>query len=105
MMLEIPDELKGMQEPLQALVDAASDQIDRARRGRRIDSERFERVAAERVAAVERGIHAACLPALDVDGAEVLLDGELFRRVGRHPATYRAGAGEDRGRIVSASFR
>lgn len=94
MMLEIPDELKGMQGPLQALIDAASDQIERARRGRRIDYERFEGVAAERAAAVERGIHAACLAALDVDAAEVLLDGELFRRVGRHPATYRAGAGE-----------
>ena len=94
MMLEIPEELKGMQEPLQALMDEASKQIDRARRGRRMDYERFESLVAERVAAVDRGIHAVCLAALDVDAPGILIDGELFRRVGRHPATYRAGAGE-----------
>jgi len=90
MMLEIPEELEGMQEPVQALMDEASKLIDRARRGRRMDYERFESLAVERVATVGRGIHAACLAALDVDAPGILIDGELFRRVDTGPlGTYR----------------
>jgi len=94
MVLEIPEELKVLEGPLNALVGEARRRLADAKRGRRIDYELFEQRVAERVAAIEVATHAATLAALDIDAERVLINDKLHVRVGRYPAPYRTRAGE-----------
>jgi hypothetical protein len=94
MMLEIPDALKPMFEPLRDLLAEAQTQVDRGRAlGREAQYESFEGRVVERLAAVERGVHEATLSALDVDQVQILINGELHVRVVRDQTTYMTQAG------------
>lgn len=95
MMLEIPDALKPMLEPLRALVTEVVAQVERSRTlGREAKYEAFEQKLMERTAAVERGAHEVTLSALDVDAAKILINGELHTRVLRDAATFMSQPGE-----------
>jgi hypothetical protein len=94
MMLEIPDALKTMFEPLRQLVETAAAQVERGGRlGRAAQYEAFEARVMERLAAVERGAHEAALSALDVNAARILIGGELHVRVLRDGTTFMTQAG------------
>ena len=92
--LEIPESLKGLEQPLRALLSECSAGVEQARSGRRVDYESYEGRLARAVAAVECAAHAATLSALDIDADEVLINDRLHRRVGRCSAPYRTQAGE-----------
>lgn len=95
MMLEIPDALKPMLEPLRDLLKEAQAQVDRGRAlGREVQYESFEGRLVEKLAAVERGSHQATLMALDVDAPQIVINGEAHVRVLRDQTTYMSQAGE-----------
>ena len=78
MMIEIPDALKTMFEPLRDLVVTTTEQIERCKAlSREPKYEVFEGEVAAKLAAVERGAHEATLSALDVDAPHIRLNGEL----------------------------
>jgi hypothetical protein len=52
-----------------------------------------ERRFADATAAIERAAHGVALAALDMDCERVRIGGDLYRRVGRHPQTYKTPAG------------
>ena len=94
-MLEIPETLKSMHEPLRLLIAEAQAQVERGGAfSREVQYEAFEGRLVERLAAVERGAHEAALSALDVDAPQVLINGELHVRVVRDATTYRSQAGD-----------
>lgn len=91
--LEVSENLKGLEGPLVALVAEAERRLRDARQGRGVDYELFEQRVGERLAEVERTVHGATLAALDVDAEHVLINGRLHARVGRNPAEYKCQAG------------
>jgi hypothetical protein len=94
MMLEIPDALKPMFEPLRDLLNETVAQVERGRAvGREAQYESFEGRVVERLAAVERASHRCTLSALDVDAAQIMINGELHVRVLRDQTTYMSQAG------------
>jgi hypothetical protein len=94
MVLEIPDELKVLEGPLNALFGELRRRLDDVKRGRRIDYELFEQRVAERAATIEATTHAVALAALDIDADRVLINDKPHVRVGRYAAPYRTQAGE-----------
>ncbi len=95
MMLEIPDALKPVFEPLRDLLADVQAQVDRGRSlGRDAQYEAFEGRLADKLAAVERSAHEASLSALDVDEPQILINGELHVRVVRDQTTYMTQSGE-----------
>jgi hypothetical protein len=95
MMLEIPETLKAMYEPLCELLAEAQAQVDRGGAlGRDAQYEAFEGRLVDKLAAVERGAHEAGLSALDVDAAQILINGVLHVRAVRDRTTYMSQAGE-----------
>ena len=94
MMLEIPDTLKPMFEPLRDLLKETEAQVERGRMlGREAEYESFEGRLVEKLAAVERGSHQATLSAMDVDAPQIVINGELHVRVLRDQTTYMSQAG------------
>lgn len=94
MMLEIPEALKPMIEPLRDLLAEAMAQVERARvLGREAQYESFEGGLVEKTGAVERAAHEATLSALDVDTAQLMINGVLHVRVVRDQTTYMTQAG------------
>lgn len=94
MMLEIPEALKPMFEPLRDLVTEVQAQFDRGRAlGREAQYESFEGRLVEKLAAVERGGHQATLSALDVDAPQIRVNGVLHVRVVRDRTTFMSQAG------------
>ena len=91
--LEVPEELKGLEMPLRTLVAETDRRLQDARQGRRLDYELFEQRLSERLAEVERTVHAATLAALDVDAEHVMINDKLHARVGRNPGEYKTQAG------------
>lgn len=95
MMLEIPDALKPMFEPLRALVAETQAQVERGRAlGREAQYEAFEGRLVDKLAAVERGAHQSTLSAHDVDLPQIVINGVLHVRVVRDQTTYMSQAGE-----------
>jgi hypothetical protein len=92
--LEIPEALKGLEQPLRALLSECSAGVEQAWSGRRMDYEAYERRVAQAASGVECAAHAATLSALDIDAEQVLINDRLHRRVGRNAAPYRTQAGE-----------
>jgi hypothetical protein len=93
-MLEIPDTLKPMFEPLRELLAETQAQVDRGRAlGREAQYESFEGRLADKMAAVERATHGSALSALDVDAPQILINGEVHVRVVRDQTTYMSQAG------------
>ena len=95
MMIEIPDALKPMFEPLRELVVTTAEQVDRCNAlGRQPKYEAFEGEVAAKLAAVERGAHEAALSALDVDAPHIWLKGQLHVKVVRSATTFHSQAGD-----------
>ena len=95
MMLEIPDALKTMLEPLRELLSEVQAQVEESRvPGRQVKYEAFELRLADKVGAVERGGHQAALSALDVDAPKIVINGELHARVLRESVTFMSQPGE-----------
>jgi hypothetical protein len=91
--LEVQEELKGLEAPLTALVAEAERRLVDGKAGRRVDYELFEQRVMERTAALELTIHAAALAALDLDAGRVLINDREHVRVGRYPGEYGTQAG------------
>lgn len=94
MMLEIPETLKPMLEPLRELIAETQAQIARAKApGHALQYEAFEQRLAEKTGAVERSAHQATLSALDVDAPQIMINGELHTRVVRSETTFKTPTG------------
>ena len=92
--MEIPEELKGVGEAVQALVRQVAASWRSTRGGRAMDYAAIERQVAAGAAAIERASHQAVLQGLDIDQPRVVIEGQGYHRVGRYEADYytRAGA-------------
>ena len=90
--IEIPENLKDLVSPLRALIDTVERQAGRSR-GQRPEYARFERELADVTSAVERAGHQVALASLDIDSDKVMIDGELFAKVGRHRLEYKSRVG------------
>src|SRR5512145_3557630 len=103
MVLELPEELKGVGEAMQALVRQVEASWRSTRGGRAVDYARIERQVAAGAAAIERASHQAVLQGLDIDRPHVVIEGKEYRRVGRYEADYYTLAGPVR--IVRTLYR
>lgn len=93
MVLEMPAELKGVGEAIQALVRQVEASWRSTRGGRAIDYATIERQVAASAAAIERASHQAVLQGWDIDQPRVRIEGQEYRRVGRYAADYYTLAG------------
>jgi hypothetical protein len=93
MVMEMPEELKGVGEAIQALVKQVAASWRSTRGGRAVDYATIERQVAAGAAAIERASHQAVLQGLDVDQPRVVIEGQVYRRVGRYEAEYYTLAG------------
>src|SRR5215475_10942875 len=93
MLIEMPEELKGVGEAVQALVQQVAANWRSTRGGRAVDYATIERQVAAGAAAIERASHQAVLQGLDIDQARVRIEGKVYRRVERYAAEYYTKAG------------
>jgi hypothetical protein len=93
MVLEMPEELKGVGEALQAFVRQVEASWRSTHGGRAVDYATIERQIAAGAAAIERASHQAVLQGLDIDQPRVRIEGQEYRRVGRYAADYYTLAG------------
>src|SRR5262245_13172930 len=93
MVMEMPEELKGVGEAVQAMVRQVEASWRSTRGGRAIDYATIERQVAAGAAAIERASHQAVLQGLDIDQPRVRIEGQEYRRVGRYEADYYTLAG------------
>jgi len=93
MVMEIPEELKGVGEAVQAMIRQVEASWRSTRGGRAIDYATIERQVAAGAAAIERASHQAVLQGLDIDQPRVRIEGQEYRRVGRYEADYYTLAG------------
>jgi hypothetical protein len=63
------------------------------RGGRAVDYATIERQVAAGAAAIERASHQAVLQGWDIDQPRVVIEGQVYRRVGRYEADYYTLAG------------
>ena len=93
-MIEVEDELQPFATAVkQALVRLRTARA-KAVTTTRLDYAEIEEEMAAAAASVERSTHDVLLQVLDIDAAEVLVDGERYRRVLRTPGRYYTMAGE-----------
>jgi hypothetical protein len=81
--IEMPDELKGVGEAVQAMVRQVEASWRRTRGGRAVDYAAIEQHVTAGAAAIERASHQAVLQGLDVDQPRVGIEGKVYSRVGR----------------------
>jgi len=93
MVIEIPDELKGVGEAVRAMVHQVEATWRSTRGGRAVDYAEIERQVATGAAAIERASHQAVLQGLDLDHPRVVIEGQVYSRVGRYAADYYTQAG------------
>jgi hypothetical protein len=93
MVIEMPEELKGVGEAMRAMVQQLEVSWHSTRGGRAVDYGAIERQVAAGAAAIERASHQAVLQGLDVDQPRVGIEGQVYRRVGRYEADYYTMAG------------
>ena len=93
MVIEMPEELKGVGEAIRALVRQVEASWRSTRGGRAVDYAEIERQVAAGAAAIERAGHQAVLQGLDVDKPCVGIEGKVYSRVGRYEADYYTMAG------------
>jgi len=93
MMIEIPDELKGVGEAVSAMVAQVEATWRSIRGGRAVEYAEIERQVTAGAAAIERASHQAVLQGLDVDEPRVVIEGQVYSRVGRYEADYYTLAG------------
>ena len=92
--VEVPEELEGVVEPLEELLREVQEQVARGRLGGPVDYEPFERIVRAKLGGLERAVHERTLAALDVDAPRVRINGVEHTRVGRHQTTFMTQAGE-----------
>lgn len=88
MVIEMPDELKGVGEAVRAMLRQVEASWRSTRGGRAVDYAAIERQVAAGAAAIERASHQAVLQGLDVDQPRVGIEGKGYSRVGRYEAEY-----------------
>ena len=93
MVIEIPEELKGVGEAVSAMVRQVEATWRSTRGGRAVEYPEIEQQLAKGAAAIERASHQAVLQGLDVDQPRVLIEGQGYNRVGRYEADYYTMAG------------
>lgn len=92
--IELPDNLKSLHEPVAAMLKAVQTTIA-ATSGtmRSVDYAAVEARFAERACAIERACHQVTLQALDVDEPQLVIGGALHTRVLRTTGTFNTMAG------------
>jgi hypothetical protein len=103
MVLEMPEELKGVGEAVKAMIRQVAASWRSTRGGRAVDYAVIERQVAAGAAAIERASHQAVLQGLDIDRPHGVIEGKEYRRVGRYEADYYTLAGPVR--IVRTLYR
>lgn len=93
MVIERPEELKGVGEAVTALMRQVEASWRSTRGGRAVDYAEIERQVAAGAAALERASHQAVLQGLDIDQPHGVIEGKAYRRVGRYAADYYTLAG------------
>lgn len=93
MVIEIPDELKGVGEAVGAMVHQVQAVWWSTRGGKAVDYPTIERQLAEGAAAIERASHQVVLQGLDLDHPRVVIEGKEYGWVGRYAADYYTMAG------------
>jgi hypothetical protein len=93
MVIEIPDELKGVSDAVKAMLSQVQAAWRSTRGGKALEYAEIERQLAEGAAAIERASHQAVLQGLDVDQPRVVIEGKVYGRVGRYEAQYYTMAG------------
>jgi hypothetical protein len=91
--IEIPDELKGVADAIQAMVRQVEAAWRSTRGGKALEYAEIEQRLAEGAAAIERASHQVVLQGLDVDQPRVVIAGQVYGRVGRYAADYCTMAG------------
>lgn len=86
--MEMPEELKGVGEAVQARVRQVEASWRSTRGGRAVDYATIERQVAAGAAAIERASHQAGLQGWDIDQPRVVIERQVSRRVGRYEADY-----------------
>lgn len=76
MVIEIPEELKGVGEAVKAMVRQVEATWRSTRGGRAVEYTAIERQVAAGAAAIERASHRAVLQGLDVDQPRVVIEGQ-----------------------------
>jgi len=93
MVIEIPDELKGVSEAVRDMLRQVEATWRSTRGGKALNYPEIERQLAEGAAAIERASHQVVLQGLDVDQPRVRIEGKEYGRVGRYEADYYTMAG------------
>jgi hypothetical protein len=93
MVIEIPDELKGVGEAVRAMVQQVEATWRSTRGSRAVEYAGIEQQLAAGATAIERASHQAVLQGLDIDQARVVIEGQEYHRVGRYEADYYTMAG------------
>lgn len=93
MMIEIPEELRGLGEAMVATLAAVRGTLARMGGGKALDYAKVETAICEEVGGLERAAHRAILQSLDIDVATVVIGGIRYNRVGRCEAPYHTMAG------------
>jgi hypothetical protein len=93
MLIEIPDELKGVSEAVKEMLTQVAAAWRSTQGGRAVDYAEIEQRLAKGAAAIERASHQAVLQGLDVDQPCGVIDGQVYSRVGRYEADYYTMAG------------
>src|SRR5215813_14694386 len=93
MVIEIPDELKGVGEAVWALIRQVEATWRSTRGVKALDYAEIEQQLAAGAAAIERASHQVVLQGLDVDQPRVRIEGKVYGRVGRYEADYYTMAG------------
>jgi hypothetical protein len=88
--VEVPEELA---EAIRKVAREMEAGLTAIHSGKPLDFAELERRAASSASEVEREVVRRLLQGLDLDVPHVKVDGHLFARVGRYPATYRTQAG------------
>lgn len=93
MVIEIPDELKGVGAAVSAMVRQVEATWRSTRGGKALDYAEIEQQLAAGAAAIERASHQVVLQGLDVDQPRVRIEGKGYGRVGRYEVEYYTMAG------------
>ena len=93
MVIEIPEELRGLGEALEAIVARVQGTVARTGGGKAVDYAQVESAVSEEAGGIERAAHRVILQSLDIDAPTVVIGGIRYNRVGRCAAPYHTMAG------------
>ena len=88
-LIPLPENLKNLETPIRSLIEQASQQLALFERtGRLVDYQGAEKALSQKVAGIERAVHATWLKGWVIDAPEVVIDGRHYRRVLESSGTY-----------------